>query len=211
MCEVRIDPPSLIYILKQSQSCCLEVCSKRLFLRPWPPDFLKLNVYQTWCLQDQVLSSSTPFTIKFGCAPVRQPKASKPSHLTEEPETWDCFHVQLTLVRSCGERNCGKWRDKVTEKAVGVPQPWSASSDTNPCQCLWGLSGNICQCAGSNLQVRRVEPLADFVVRLPWDSSINVCLLFVCWVLRGIFWAFSFFFILILKTNLGYVLLRICL
>lgn len=132
-----------------------------------PPDFLKLYVYQTWCLQDQILSSFTPFTIKLGCAPVRQCRASKPSDLTEAPGTWDCFHVQLTLVRIWGERNRGKWRDKVTEKAIGVPGQWSASSDPTPCQCLWGLSGNTCQGAGSNLHVRRVEPLADFAVRLP--------------------------------------------
>lgn len=194
---------------------CIKAISKLLpgsvikspFLGPWPT-----TLSQTPCLPDLILRPSSPFTFKPGCAPVRQLGANSPSHLPEEPETWNCFHVQWTgtLVRSWGDVIVGNEETRGLKKLLKwATRALSAGSDIDPCQCLWGLSKNMCPCAGSNLQGRRGEPLADFAVRLPWDSSINVCLLFVCWVSRGIFWAFPFFLILIIKTSLGYVLLSV--
>lgn len=87
---------------------CIKAISKLLpgsvikspFLGPWPT-----TLSQTPCLPDLILRPSSPFTFKPGCAPVRQLGANSPSHLPEEPETWDCFHVQWTgtLVRSWGD------------------------------------------------------------------------------------------------------------
>lgn len=109
---------------------------------------------------------------------VGQPSTNNPSPLIKEcqPGTWDCFYVPLQYQnrhpnREPGEEfNCGKWKDDGIGKEVGVPEPRAACSELAPVNACRASPKTYPSELDPICNLRRMEPLADFEVRLPWDS-----------------------------------------
>lgn len=114
------------------------------------------------------------------------------------PRDWFYVHLQSQnrhpSQESGGKFNCGKRKDQVIGKEVGVPEPRPAWWELAPCQCCGASLKTYPSVLDPIFKLGEQSLMLILRSGCHGTSGTNVCLLLVCWILLGFFVYFFFLF-----------------